>query len=122
MIATVVVMISVLTAINSHISSFASMQSSRETTLAVGDLQAAMESLLVLQVDQIPIAGSEFEIAQPIARFTDLHLKGESIVATYPGYTIGGPIPNPLQIVLTIGWKDQKGRARRISARTAKAE
>jgi hypothetical protein len=63
---------------------------------------------------QIPVAGSPFEAGQPIAAFEGLHLKDERIVATYPGYTAGLAVPDPLQIVLTATWTDFRGRPRNM--------
>ena len=109
-----------LAAFQSQLSSFAVTKSSRELSTAAADLEGAMESLLVLPTDEIPVAGSEFEEGQPVTRFTDLHLPNQTVVATYPDYTPGGPVPDQLVIVLTLSWTDARGRARQIQARTVK--
>ena len=111
-IAITVLMIAVLTAARAQISSHNLMRTSRETNTAMADLRSAMEELLFLPMDTIPIDGSKFESGQAIAFFDDLHLRNERLVASYPGYVLGGAVPDPLQIVLTVTWNDYAGRAR----------
>lgn len=115
-----VLTISILAAVQSQMSSFAVTRASRELCLAAADLEAAMESLLALPADEIPVPGSEYEAGQPVARFTNLHLPGEVLTATYPGFVAGGAVPDQLIVVLTLSWTDAKGRARQIQARTVK--
>jgi len=68
------------------------------------------------------VVGSEFENGQPIAKYTNKSLTNETIVATYPGYAGGAPVPDPLQIVLTITWNDFVGRPRTITIATMKTK
>ena len=112
MIGLGVLLVAVLGALGSQLVSNDLMQNTRETDAATTDLQAAMEQVLLLAPAQIPIAGSDFQSGQPIADFERLHLKNERIIATYPGYTVGLPVPDPLQIVLTATWTDFRGRPR----------
>ncbi len=87
---------------------------SRDTNLAVADLHAAMEEVLLLSIDEIPAADGPYVPDVPIVRFTDLHLRDETITASYPNFA-GGAVPDPLQIVLVCAWTDQGGRARTIT-------
>lgn len=109
-----VLLVAVLGALGSQLVSHDLLNNTRETDAATTDLQAAMEQVLLRNVDQIPIAGSPFETGQPIAAFENLHLRDQRIVATYPGYTAGLPVPDPLQIVLTATWTDFRGRPRNM--------
>lgn len=84
----------------------------RETGIASADLQSCMERLLSMPHGQIPIAGSEFEDGEPVELYEDLHLSNQRIVATYPGYVAGAPVPDPLAVVITLTWNDFEGRPR----------
>jgi type II secretory pathway pseudopilin PulG len=119
-IATTIMMIAVLSAARAQITSHNLVRTSRETSTAVADLSAAMEDLLTRQKDKIPIAGSLFEVAQPIAFWEGRNLRNERIVPTYPGYVLGGTVPDPLEIVLTVTWTDWAGRGRRMTLASMK--
>lgn len=119
MISIIVLLVAVLATFTSQLKSRELLQTSRETGIAMADLQSAMEQILLRPVDQIPIAGSLYEDDQPIAAFTNLHLANEVITADYPGYA-GGTVPDPLQIVLTITWTDPRGRPRMKTLRSMK--
>lgn len=120
MVAIGVLLVAVVTAFASQLTSYRLMASSREDKTAVGDLAACMEELLLRTPDTLPVAGSEFEHGAPIAAYERLHLRDQRIVATYPGYTAGGAIPDPLTIVLTTTWRDTRGHARRLELRSLK--
>ncbi|MBK7876034.1 MAG: hypothetical protein IPJ77_09820 [Planctomycetes bacterium] len=110
MIAITVLLVAVLGTFVAQLASHSLLRQSRETNLATADLAAAMEQMLVLPADQIPLAG-RFPPGQPIAAFDGLHLANERIVPTYPGFT-GPTPPDPLPIVLTLTFDDSKGRQR----------
>lgn len=113
MIAITVMSLAVLTTFTSQLEAHSLVRQSGETNTAMADLQSAMEQVLILQVDQIPIPASRFRADTEVASFSSLHLRNEAIVSTYPGYT-GGSVPDPLQIVLTCTWNDFKGRQRSL--------
>jgi len=119
MIAATILMVAVLATFVAQISSHNLVRVARDTNTGMADLEAAMEEVKLLPVDAIPIATSAFKPNTPIAAFTNLHLKNESIVPTYPGYG-GGTIPDPLQIVLTLTFKDNKGRPRTMKLASMK--
>jgi type II secretory pathway pseudopilin PulG len=119
MIAATILMIAVLSTFVAQIGSNNLLRVSRETNTGMADLETAMESVLLRPVDEIPIATSPFKPNVPIAAFTNLHLSGETIVPTYPGYA-GGTIPDPLEIVLTLRFKDFKGRQRTMQLASMK--
>lgn len=119
MISIIVLLVAVLATFTSQLKSRELLQTSRETGIAMADLQSAMEQILLRPVDQIPIAGSLYADDQPIAAFTNLHLANEVITADYPGFA-GGAVPDPLQISLTITWTDPRGRPRTKSLRSMK--
>ena len=111
-IAIGVLLVGILVALQSQVSSTNLVQATHETDTATSDLQSAMERVLLLSPDHIPVAGSEFQAGVPIAAFNDLHLRNERIVPSYPGYAGGTAVPDPLQILLTLTWNDAKGRLR----------
>lgn len=115
-----VLLVAVVAAFGSQLTSFRLMSSSREDNTAIGDLAACMEEVLLEAVDTLPVAGSDFEHGASIAAYEDLHLRDQRIVATYPGYTPGGAVPDPLTIVLTTTWRDQRGIARSLTLRSLK--
>jgi hypothetical protein len=69
----------------------------RETGIATADLRACMERILVLPVDEIPAADGPFAPDQPIELYEGLHLSEQRIVASYPGYAPGDPVPEELK-------------------------
>jgi len=107
-------------ALSSQLAASDLVQTGRETAIASTDLQSCMERILLEQVEEIPLEGSEFEEGQPIGLFEGLHLDSERIVPNYPGYTPGGAVPDPLPIVLTITWRDFSGRQRTMQLRSMK--
>jgi hypothetical protein len=119
MIAATVLLVAVLATFVTQISSSNLIHVSRDTTTGMADLQAAMEEVLLLPMDSIPVTPGPYPPNVPIAAFTNLHLRNESIVPTYPGYT-GGTIPDPLQIVLTLKFNDYKGRLRKMTLASMK--
>ena len=111
MIAITVMMVAVLATFVTQLSSHNLMRTARDTNVAMGDLQAAIEQVLVFPCNQLPQPTGRFPNGQAIAAFDGLHLANERIVVTYPGYA-GGAIPDPLQIVLTLTFNDHAGRQR----------
>ncbi len=120
MVAVGVLLVAVLTAFGSQVTSFRLMSASRDDNTAIADLAACMEEVLLRTPDVLPVAGSNFAHGAPIAAYEGLHLRDQRIVATYPGYTPGGAIPDPLPIVLTLTWRDGRGLARRMELRSLK--
>lgn len=112
MIAVGILLIAVLATLHSQLTSTSLVQTTHETDTATSDLQAAMEQILLRTPDQIPILGSPYQAGVPIAAYTNLHLRNESMVPTYPNYAGGASVPDPLQIVLTLTWNDFRGRPR----------
>lgn len=120
MVAIGVLLVAVLTAFGSQLTSFRLMSSSREDNTAIADLAACMEEVMLETVAALPVAGSRYEQGAPIAAFEGLHLREQRIVATYPGYVAGGLVPDPLTVVLTATWRDGRGLARRLELRSLK--
>lgn len=112
MVAMTVLLVAVLGTLVAQLSSHTLLRQARETNVASADLAAAMESLLVLPADQIPLAG-RFPPNVPMAAFEDKSFASQSIVPTYPGFA-GGTPPDPLPIVLTMTFDDFQGRRRSL--------
>lgn len=121
MVAISVILVTIAGTLASQLSSKRLNMTSAETSAAMSDLQACMEQVLLLPIEEIPIAGSEFEANQAVAQYDELHLTREAIVATYPDYT-GGAVPDPLEIVLTISWRDHRGGTRSLQLACLKTQ
>jgi len=119
MIASMVLVVAVLATFGSQLKARDLLDTARETQVATAELQAAMERILLLQIDRIPGPASLYADGQPIAAFENRNLDGERIVADYPGYA-GGTVPDPLPIVLTITWNDPRDRLRTLTLRSMK--
>ena len=117
MVATVVLLLGILGALVVQTATRDLSQTGHETNLAVSDLAAGMEEVLLTPLAEIPGATGRYPADVPLAQFSDLHLSGQRIVPTYPNFT-GAEVPDPLEIVLTCTWSDFAGRARSIRLTT----
>jgi type II secretory pathway pseudopilin PulG len=120
MIAIGILLVAILTALQSQGTSLNLVQTTHETDTATSDLQSAMEQILLRSPDQIPVPGSPFQAGVPIAAFTNLHLRNELMVPSYPNYTGGAAVPDPLQIQLTLTWNDYRNRPRTMRIETTR--
>jgi len=107
-----VLLVALMGAYSAQATSSDLIKTSRETDLALSDLQDCMEQILTLAIDVIPIPDSDYEDDQPVSLYENLNLSNERIVASYPGYTVGQQVPDPLEIHLTITWNDYGSRLR----------
>ena len=112
-----VLLVATLAAFGAQVTSSQLIDSSRDSAVIVNDLELAMEQLLLESIDDMP---NEYPAGQSLANFDGLHLAGEQIVPTFPGYSGSGPIPDPLDIVLTAQWLDPRGRAQSLTLTTMK--
>ena len=120
MIAGVIMVVAVMTTMATQVRVLDLVKTTRETNLAMADLQAAMEQLMLVQFDNVHVAGSVYADGQAVAAFNGLHLTTEAITCDYPGYVAGATVPSPLTIVLTCTWSDWRGRARTLQLSTAR--
>jgi prepilin-type N-terminal cleavage/methylation domain-containing protein len=118
MLAVVILVVAICAAISSQVVAHNLLRTSRETNVAMADLQGALELAILQPPAALPLAGSEFEHGVAIPRFTDLHLRNQRVTATYPGYVVGGAVPDPLQVVMTIRWDDYLQRPRTLALAT----
>ena len=119
-LAASLLLIGVMAAFSSQLSSMNLSRASRESNTAMTDIQTAMDEVLLQPIDQIPTAGF-YPPNQPIAAYTNLNLNGETVTPSYPNYGGVGPVPDPLEIVLSMTWKDWRGRRMAIQLATVKA-
>ena len=113
MVAIGVLLIASMAAFSSQLASLNLMKTSRETDLAMADLQAAMEQVLAQTPSGLPTS-DDYPHGGNVADFDSRNLDAEQIVVTYPGYVAGGDVPDPLPILLTISWNDFQGRPRQL--------
>lgn len=111
MIAVVLLTFGVLSAFYGQISSLNLLRAARERNTAMSDLEACMETILAEPLADIP---GSFPGGTPVAAFTALHLDAQQVVPTYPGYAGAGPVPEPLEIQVTVTWSDWRGRPQTI--------
>lgn len=94
-------------------------RTSQETLAATSDLEAAMEGLLLLPLEEITDPSGPYAPGQSIAAFEGLHLEEERIVASYPGLT-GAVVPDPLEVRLSLTFQDYAGRPRALTLASMK--
>lgn len=112
MIAVLLLAVGVLSAFHGQMTSLNLLRSARERNTAMSDLEACMETILAEPLGEIPV---QFPGGTPVAAYEDLHLTGQQLVPTYPGFAGGGAaVPEPLEIVLTASWNDWRGRRQTI--------
>jgi hypothetical protein len=117
-VAVGVLLVTVLSAFGSQMTSLDLIRTSRETNTAMSELQAAMESVITLQTTQIV---AQFPPDQAIPEFSDRSLQSERIRPSYPEYVPGSPLPDPLQVVLEATWNDYGGRERTLRLASMRA-
>jgi hypothetical protein len=110
MIAVVLLTIGVLSAFYGQVSSLNLLRAAQERNTAMSDLEACMETILSEPLSTIP---GTFPGGVSVPAFDGLNLTAEQIVPTYPGFA-GGPVPEPLEILLTATWSDWRGRPQAI--------
>ncbi len=110
LIAIAVLLVATAAAFGSQIASYGVINSSRNLSVAMTDLEVSMEQLLAESPDEMVLA---FPAGQPLAAFTGVHLREQLITPTYPGHA-GGAVPDPLDVVLTATWLDNRGRPQRL--------
>ncbi len=120
MLAASVMLVSVMAAVSSQLTSMSLLRASSESNTAMTDLQTAMEEVLLQPIDNMPTAGF-YPPGQPIAAYSNLNLNGETITPTYPTYGGVGPVPDPLELILTMTWQDWRGRPMTAQLATVKA-
>jgi len=113
MIALAVLTVSLLGCYAMILSCVTLSHTSRETNIAMFDLEAALEQVISTPFDDIPIA---FPDGEPVAEFNGLHLADELITISYVD-----PDAEPLEIAAAIAWTDHRGAGtRRLTLKTAR--
>ena len=118
MMAVVILVVAICAAISAQVIANNLLRATRESNTAMNDLQGAMELAILRSPAALPVAGSEFAAGVAIPRFTNLHLRNQTVTTTYPGYAAGGAVPDPLEVVMTVQWNDYLNRPRTLSLAT----
>lgn len=120
MLAIVVLLVAATAAFSSQMTSMRLIKQSREQGIALADLQTCMEGVRIVPVDELPVAGSPYAHGQEVAAYNDLHLRNQRLVVNYQDYTLGGPIPDPLIVTLTMRWQDDRGADQTLQLHTVR--
>ena len=114
LVAMSVLLVATAAAFGSQIASYGVINSSRDLSIAMTDLEVSMEQLLAESPDEMV---NEFPTGLPLDGFSGLHLRDQLIIPTYPGFA-GGAVPDTLDVVLTATWADKRGRPQRLRLST----
>jgi len=117
MIAAAVLVVSVGGSVLSQMTARKLARTASETSLAADEVRNAMEELLASSRTAIVDPDGPWATGAPVAAYTDRVLDGESIIASFPGYTLGDPVPDVLDVRMTITWNTFDGRQRSLSLR-----
>ena len=109
MVAIVVLLISSSAAFMSQLTSMRMVNQSRDISVAMADLEVCMDRIRLTPVDALAVQGSTYEHGQNVAQFDDLHLRDQRLVVTYPGYVVGGALPEPLEVLVHATWTPDRG-------------
>jgi prepilin-type N-terminal cleavage/methylation domain-containing protein len=115
LVAITVLLISLAAAFGSQVASFGVIDSSRDSTLAMTELERCMEEVLTKSSDNIPV---DYPEGQPIPGYEGVRLREQSISTRFPGYSGGAAIPDPLEVVLEATWLDSRSRPQRLTLTT----
>ena len=115
LVAITVLLVSLAAAFGSQVASFGLIDSSRDSTLAMAELERCMEEVLTKSSDNIPV---DYPAGESIAGYENVRLRQQSIVTRFPGYSGSGAIPDPLEVVLQATWLDSRGRPQRLTLTT----
>ena len=118
LVAITVLLVSLAAAFGSQVASFGVIGSSRDSTLAMAELERCMEEVLTKSSDNIPV---DYPEGDPIPGYGDVRLKQQAIAPRYPDYSGSGAIPDPLDVVLEATWLDDRGRLQRLTLTTTVA-
>ncbi|MCP5024239.1 MAG: hypothetical protein GY930_21020 [bacterium] len=122
MVAIVILLIVTSAAFMSQLISMRMVHQSRDVGVAISDLEAAMDQVRTSPIGSLAVPGSTYEHDENIAQYDDLHLRDQRIVVSYPEYVQGNELPDPLRIVLTARWTNNRGAQRTESLQTARVE
>lgn len=117
MIAATVVVVSIGGSLLSQMTARQLARTASETSLAVDELHNALEEVLARPRAQIVDPDGFSPAGDPIASYTDRVLDDEVVVASYPGYTVGDPLPDVLDVRVTIIWTTFDRRQRSLTLR-----
>ncbi|MEM7515807.1 MAG: type II secretion system protein [Planctomycetota bacterium] len=118
MFSLTILLVAVVGTAGTQVSTRRLIRTSAESRIAMTDLQAVMEEILLQPLDQIPTGA--FAPGQSIEAWDDRHLREQRIVAEYPDWVAGGDLPDPLEIRLQVTWSAFDGTNRRLSLSSLK--
>lgn len=118
MIAITVMLIGVAAAFGGQVGTQSVIRQSRETQLALTQLEAVGEAVIAQVPQQLPESpdyGDGLVIDLP----TEVPLRNLQLVCTYPDFVAGQEVPNPLEVLIAATWTDFEGRQRVLTLATA---
>ena len=117
MIAATVLVVSVGGSVISQMTARNLARTASETSLAVDEIHNAMEEILARPRALIVDPDGFSPEGVPVASYTNRVLDDEVIVARYPGYVAGAPLPDVLDVRVTISWTTFDRRQRSLTLR-----
>jgi Tfp pilus assembly protein PilV len=116
-VAIAVLLVAVLSTGVAQLSALRLQEGAKETTLANGALESAMEAILSRSLDDLD---DVYPADQPMTGFAAPGITDLRIVPSYPGWAANAPAPDPLTIVVVATWTDRRGLERRDTLRGMK--
>jgi hypothetical protein len=118
MIAIGVMLVGIAAAFGGQVRTQDLMRQSRETQLALTQVEVVAESIISQVPSDLP-ASQGWGHGQVVDLPTQVPLRNLQVVCTYPDYDPLAEVPNPLEVRIEASWTDFEGRQRSIHLATA---
>lgn len=119
LVAASVMIIAVVGGFSSHVAGRKLMQEGRDTSLATSILRSNMESLLLRSKAELLDPANNFVPGQPIVSLQGQQLEAQQVLFDTPGFAPGDPVPQVLNVALTLSWNASSGRQRTLTLTSA---
>ena len=118
MIAITVMAIGLAAAFGGQISTHRVIEQSRDTQLALTQLEAVAEAVIAEVPGDLP-THENYGAGQAVQLATESGLMDLTIVCRYPNWAAGGEVPDPLMVDIEATWTDSERRPRTLTLSTA---